>query len=366
LTDVNPQEPRAKMAPLPAVDWSSIGRSAPQPVAVEYGGPDAPLPPADVALLTWTSAEWSALDHVWLDGAQAGVRWSKELESEWYRYSRDVGTAQSDNAVAPLWGYYQLVDVATSAGATVRVLLFKCDAHLAHPPWIEGLIQMVQQVLTDSKPSWIYSIGTAGGSREDLRLGDVPLTNVAHIQLEKPENGGVPISGQTFTCEAFPSTDLLEPAQSLMFDLSEVVTEAVLNDALTTLHGKYPDTQPFGYADLVNAPLDPANLGAPRALAMKGTPLLTTDYYYIAEGTDAEQYCFLEMDDAVIAYVAQQAGVNFAFARNISDPLVAVTGASGQPIPDDVRQDWSGQVYTEFGLYTSFNSAVATWAAIAG
>src|SRR4051812_6239433 len=281
LTDVNPLAPRAKMEPLPAVDWSRVGRSAPQPVPVSYAGPDAPVPHADIALLTWTSAEWSALDHVFVDSAQPGVRPSYDLVNEWHLYSRDVGSSLTDNAVAPLWGYYQLVDIETTGSGTKRVLLFKCDAHLAHPPWIEGLVQMVKQVLEDSQASWIYSIGTAGGSRDDVRLGDVPLTNTAHILLQKPQNAGVPIGGQTFTCDQFPATDLVAPAQELMFKLRDVVTEESLGDALPKLKAAKPETQPYQLADLVNAPLDPANLGAPRPLPMQGTPLLTTDYFYI-------------------------------------------------------------------------------------
>jgi hypothetical protein len=354
------------MLPLPAVDWSKTGRTAPQPVSVAYDGPDAPLPPADVALLTWTSAEWSALDHVFLTSTQPGVRKSYDLGKDWHLYSRDVGTALTDNTGAPLWGYYQLVDIATTAGATTRVLLFKCDAHLAHPPWIEGLVQMVKQVLDDSQAKQIYSIGTAGGSRLDVRLGDVPLTNTAHILLQNKENAGVPIGGQTFTCDAFPEQDLLSAGAELMFPLSEVVTEESLEASLAKLKGIKPAVEPYALADLVNAPLDPANLGTPRPLPMKGTPLLTTDYFYIASGTDAEQYCFLEMDDAVIAYVAGQAGVDFSFVRNISDPIVPDTAADGQPIPDEVRIDWGSEIYNDFGIYTSFNGAIVTWAAIAG
>jgi hypothetical protein len=31
-----------------------------------------------------------------------------------------------------------------------------------------------------------------------------------------------------------------------------------------------------------------------------------------------------------------------------------------------VRDRWSGLIYENFGLYTSFNGALATWSAIAG
>jgi hypothetical protein len=364
-SDVHHVAPDYQLPPLPVVDWRGIGRSAPAPVAIDYQGPDAPLPAADVAVLTWTSAEWSALDHVFVTSDDPHVNSSWTLERTWHQYSPGVAGASTDNPQAPLWGFYQLVDIATGAGDMRKVLLFKADAHLAHPPWIDGLIQMVDHVITDASPAWIYSIGTAGGSREDLRLGDVVITNAGHIELKNPENAGVKIAGETFTGTAFPSTSLLETAQELFVDMSSVVTDGALAAALQALHAKVPDSAPFAVADLLNSALDPASLKQSRAVPMEGTPLLTTDYYYIASGPDAEQWAVLEMDDAVIAYAAQEKDTNYAFVRNVSDPLVPTQTPAGVTIPDDVRDGWSGQIYQGFGLYTSFNGALTTWAAIA-
>jgi nucleoside phosphorylase len=317
--------------------------------------------------MTWTSAEWSALDHVFLGSAQAGVRDSQTLAGIWHQYSRDVGAYQTDNVGAPLWGYYELVDIATDGGGSKRVLLFKADSHLAHPPWMTGLIQMAQQLQADSGCDWVYSVGTAGGSRESVRLGDVSVTNAAHILLQNQQNLGGPIaSDATVTSAAFPATDLFQSAQPLLFTMDTVVTTAALESALRQLHATAPASAPFQLSDLVNSALDPSNLSQSQILPTPGTPLLTTDYYYIASGDDAAQYAVLEMDDAVIGYAAGQAGKSYTFVRNISDPLVASTAQDGTPIPDPVRNDWSSQIYKEFGLFTSYNSAVATWAAIAG
>jgi nucleoside phosphorylase len=365
LTDINPQAPEARMVPLPSVDWASIGHTAPQKVPIDYKGPDAPLPAADIAVMTWTSAEWSAFDHVFLDSGQEGVTSSVQLVKDWNLYSRDAAGPAEE--YAPLWGYYQLVEIADAKGQTKRVLLFKCDAHLAHPPWITGLVQMAKQVLQDSGCGWIYSIGTAGGSNEDECLGDVSVTDAGQVELKKPENEGGPVkSGTSVAAKSFPPTDLFGPVQPLLFALDQVVTEAELQSALDELHRKDPDSASLSLADLVNAPLDPKNLKTPKLLPTPGKPLLTTDYYFIASGDDAAQYAVLEMDDTIIGYVAEQAGLPFTFVRNISDPIVPATAQGGQPISDTVRGDWSSGIYTKYGVYTSFNGALATWAAIAG
>jgi nucleoside phosphorylase len=148
--------------------------------------------------------------------------------------------------------------------------------------------------------------------------------------------------------------------------MSTVVTDEALENTIVQLHQQVPDSASFGLSDLVNQAIAPGQMHDSKALPMPGTALLTTDYYYIATGTDSAQWSVLEMDDAVIAYVAGQHGIEYAFVRNISDPLVPNTGGGGQTIPDDVRGRWSGLIYEEFGFYTSFNGAITTWATIAG
>lgn len=353
--------------PLPVVDWQRIGQSAPVPVPVAYQGADAPLPRADVVVMTWTSAEWSAFDQVFLNSATTRTREATDWRQSWYAYSRNAPTVAGVSPYTPLWGYYQLVDIPGAGGAPQRVLLFKCNTHLAHAPWFQGLAQMVQLILADAQPSLILSIGTAGGTRPDVRLGDTVVTNAAHIKLQNPENAGAGIDGQTFTSSGpFPSQDLYAQVQAqLMFRMSSVATYPALQSALAQMHHAVPNSSQFGLEDLLNDAIRPESLHDPRALPMPGTPLLTTDFYYIATGDNAAQYAVLEMDDAVIAYVAGQAGVDYAFFRNISDPLVPAATAGGTTIPDPVRDGWSSQIYEGFGLYTSYNGALATWASLA-
>jgi len=350
---------------LPPVDWGQIDKKPPAAVAVAYRGPEAPLPRADVAILTWTSAEWSALDHVFLGSGSAGARSPYELGSGWYLYGLNAAGLATDNPLAPLWGYYNLVEVGAGSEGLL-VLLFKSDAHLAHPPWIAGLEQLLGQILDDSEVAWVYSVGTAGGSAESERLGDIVVTNSAHIQLKNPGNLGAPIDNQTFTCGAFPSTRVVEEAQQLLFPLGTVVTDAALASLVQQLHAQVPDSVPFGLADLLNSSLGPENLDQPTPRPKPDVPLLTTDFYFIASGDDAAQWAVLEMDDAVIASVAGERDRKYAFVRNISDPIVPELASHGRLIPASVRDRWSGLIYENYGLFTSFNGAIVAWAAIAG
>lgn len=352
---------------LPRIDWASIGAQAPVPVDIDYHGSEAPLPSADIVMITWTDAEWSAMDHVFLHSTTAGDSQSTTLVHNWFQYSKSAPSSGSSTPGGPLWGYYQLVDIASGSGSK-RVLLFKADAHLAHSPWITGLENMVGAIAADMHPKQIYSIGTAGGAVLDERLGDVAITNSGKLQLKLPENLSSGLNGKTFTSSWFPSWHLISKAQNLFFPLAKVASWSGLERTLEYAKKSHDQgaeaLQPFTLHDLVNSAIDPNNLNSPKAINYDKKPLLTTDYYFIANGP--MDYAALEMDDAVIGYAAQQAGCEYVFVRNISDPLVPAETPDHKSIPSDARSAWSSAVYNAYGLYTSFNGAIAAWATIAG
>jgi nucleoside phosphorylase len=364
-TDTYRPDNTGKPLPLPIVDWKRIGYSAPVPITGVYDGSSAPLPKADIVVITWTSAEWSAFDHVFVNSSSTRYPDDRDWEHSWHTYSHNVPSGMStDNSSTPLWGLYRLVDITTAKKKTLRVLLFKCDTHLAHPPYISGLEQITTQLIEETGCSWIWSIGTAGGSRETENLGDVVITNAGHIQLTLSENLSSGLNNKTIKGKAFPSTKLFPTVQKhLFFDMATVVTWPVLQTMLQELQQKDSGAASLTLAELVNPPLNPANLKQSKILPKDGQPLLTTDYYYIAQGNDAAKWSVLEMDDAVIGYVAQQKGCSFSFSRNISDPIVP-SKAKGKTIDSSIREDWSSEIYERFGFYTSFNGALATWAAI--
>jgi hypothetical protein len=355
----------AEPSTLPVVDWSQVGQSAPVLIPIPSRSPTDPLPKADIVILTWTENEWTAFDHVFLRSTTTQPESSQALTSKWSLYSRQAPSSSASNR---LWGYFQLVRIAGAGQASFTVMLFKCDAHLAHPPWISGLAEIVGTIIAEAQPSRIYSIGTAGGANGSQRLGDVAITNAAKIQLTLSENTGVDYNNQTFTCTGwFPNTDLVPQVQADLFlPLSGIATQQELQKVLQQTQNSSSGRAlaSFTLSDLLNPALDPANLGSPKAVSYPGIPLLTTDTYYIAPSDTP--YAALEMDDAVIAYVAGQNNIHFAFVRNISDTLIPSETPSGQEIPAAARKDWSSAIYDHFGLYTSFNGALAAWATIAG
>jgi hypothetical protein len=62
--------------------------------------------------------------------------------------------------------------------------------------------------------------------------------------------------------------------------------------------------------------------------------------------------------------VAKQLNMPFAFIRNISDAVIVTKDKAGKSIPDSARDAWSSEQYDHFGVYSSFNGALAAWATI--
>ncbi len=348
--------------PLPVVDWSAIGRSAPVHLEVDYQGPKAPLPEADVFIVTWTTAEWSAFDHVFYDSQTERYSDNREFEKKWLAYQLNA----PDGGGYPLWGEYQMVGIDNAKGEQLKVLLFHSEAHLAYSPYLPGLTTMLNQIIAEVNPQRFISIGTAGGCNDVSYLGDTVVTNAGYVDLSLPENNA-PYNHETVVGEWFPESNLYDQVKSrLLFKLDQVCTFPALESMVKDMHSEYPFTQPYGLSDLLNKFIAPEELGNPNIQLRAEVPLKTTDSYYIAlSETSDDQYAVLEMDDAIIAKLCKDAGIAFAFYRNISDPVVRVFDEQGGAIPQDVRDKWSSEIYSSFGFYTSYNGALACYAGVA-
>jgi len=291
-TDVTAKPPTMMLAAvtspsaalLPPVNWASIGQSAPAHVALGARSPGDPLPLADIVILTWTSAEWFAMDRVFANSDKAGDYLNDhEWKKDWLPYHRGAAAYSADPKSGALWGSFRFVSITDCSGRPWRVLLFKSNSHLAHPPWIDGLAAMLRCILQDTRADRIYTIGTAGGARLSQRLGDSVITNAALLDLLRPENTGDSSDGNMYCCPTwFPSTALLKDVESnLLFKMNQIVTPGSLGDLFTQLKTKHPSDPglaELSLDDLLNDALSPDSLGTPSVQALKDVPLLTTDF----------------------------------------------------------------------------------------
>jgi hypothetical protein len=103
-----------------------------------------------------------------------------------------------------------------------------------------------------------------------------------------------------------------------------------------------------------------ASLPAINNLTKKGTPLLSTRSFVVANTSDnLSNFAVVEMDDAIIARTAAGKTL-YASVRNVSDPI------QNADLPLEFRGHWGEAIYTAYGMYTSYNGALTAWAVLRG
>ena len=270
-TDVSHDSPafQSKGPFLPPIDWGKIGQVEPVHLPIDKREADDPLPKADWVVITWTSAEWFALDHVFLNSSKEGDASSHEFRKNWHPYTRGASDFVGEKQSGQLWGLFQMVQITDRSGRPWRVLVFKSNSHLAHAPWIEGLSAMMRYILTDTQATRVYTIGTAGGARLNQSLGDAVITNSAVLDLQRPENTADKGNGNSYRCPTwYPSTSMLDQVQdNLLFKMDQVANDKSFKELFKQLQDNHkgdPAMDHVQLEDLINEALSPESLAHPQ------------------------------------------------------------------------------------------------------
>jgi nucleoside phosphorylase len=328
---------------LPPIDWSAIGAAPPELLST----PENWLPQADAVVITWASAEWAAMEHVFVQSDQA-MPYADRFEhwSDWQEYTRDLPYYPGWTE----WGSYRLVGIGGR-----QILLFKSNTHLDWPGQ-SYLTELAQRICQYVEPKLLMSIGTAGGARLSDPLGTVNAVNAGTLyQAGQPQS-----QWPTWSNPFRPPWQVLDQPgfSKLLFPIPATSADLAL---LTQQFNSFYDTS-YSLTELDALGLDlPTSLPAVNDLTGAGTPLLTTSTFVVANTSgNLASFACVEMDDAILAQVASAQGVPFAFVRNVSDPV------QNAALPETVQGNWGSAVYDVYGFYTSYNGALAAWAILAG
>jgi len=338
--------PTIKNTPaLPAIRWSEAGQVAPKLISSS----SSTLPAADVIIFTWADAEWAAMQHVFC-GSGSSMPYSDRNNSSWSGWNKYSKGIPSGVSGWTFWGEWRLVEIGNS-----KVMLFKSNTHLDWPGQTY-LIDLVKLLIKDVKPSLILSIGTAGGAETGDHVGTVRAVSAGTLY----KNGAAPASWPVYK-NSWAGVDTVLDNTGFPQLLFPIPTTASDLQSLCTQFNQYYGTS-YSLSDL-----DPNGLNSgdasPKISDQTGgaTSLLTTPTFVVGTTSGTyKSYVCIEMDDAIIGEVCQGAGVAFGFVRNISDP---VQNAS---LPAEIQGNWGSTIYDTYGLYTSYNGALAAWALLAG
>jgi hypothetical protein len=335
----------ADAPPLPPVDFAAVGKAAPVLLATPAGQ----LPKASAVVMTWTEAEWAAMQHVFCAsaGSMPYSDRSRRTWPNWQEYSSHLPAGAP--AGWTYWGYYRLVEIGGSP-----VLLFKSNTHLDFPgtEYLEALIDLLIQRVT---PGVILSIGTAGGAKPQDHIGTVRAVSAGTLYERGQPQADWPLYENAWQGSGTVLTDA-----NFNQLLSAVPTRA---SDLETLCAQF--NRQYG-SNYTLAQLDPGGLNLGEATPQVdnqtggGTSLLTASTFLV--GTTAgtyQAYACIEMDDAVIGEACAASRTAYGFVRNLSDP------AQNSALPPKAQGNWGSAIYDAYGFYTSYNSAVAAWAMLA-
>jgi nucleoside phosphorylase len=328
---------------IPPVDWAAIGQSAPQLLNTSPGE----LPKADVIVITWAEAEWAALEHVFCNSSASMSYSARNTDnwSGWVEYKEGVPSVKGWN----YWGSFRMVKVGSKT-----VILFKSNTHLDYPGQ-QYLSQMITRFITNAKPQLILSIGTAGGARTADHIGTVNVVHAGTLY----ESGKPPSQWPKYSNQWSAGWSMInQPGfKKLVFPVP--TTSGDLESICSQFNSFYKTN--YKVSDLN---IDNLNMGdaspAINNLTGAGTSLLTTDSFVVATSAgNFNSFACVEMDDAVIADVCAGHKTAFGFVRNISDPV------QNSALPEKAQGNWGSAIYDAYGLYTSYNGALAAWAIIA-
>jgi nucleoside phosphorylase len=298
---------------------------APEAIATS-GASDAPLPTADVLVMTYTDAEGMALADVLAPGQPIG-NW-RPYARDWNTYEAQL-TSRSPARSARCLAHYMLTKIG---GA--RVLLVKSELHLATDSVSAPIVALWAQMITEVSPRLIISTGTGGGIGTETQLGDVFVVTNAKFNCTKA------FRLKSWAQQRFTGTRIGAGAHASDFAALVAPNAGKLRPVATrdpqlTFGGDVETVDSFAFANSDDS------FGV-----IRNDPLAHTE----------------EMDDATLALALSQMDSTALWCsiRNASDPQVPAS------IGDlDQQKRWAEDIYTTYGYWTTIGSAIACWAVIA-
>jgi Phosphorylase superfamily len=332
---------------------------APQPRPFDVApASSAPLPSADVIVITWTVDELAGLARVMSPGVDP---------ARWYRYNRDFADRYQPQIRphAPAATSGRLASYMPVQIGGHSVLCMKSELHLNQDGVKTGdgtatlpVKDFFQQIIAEAKPRIVLTIGTAGSVFDQFGLGDVVITRAARFRLDQ-EFRNEDFNHQTYTSDWDIPTAQLAHAESLMRGFAGQL-------ALPPVGAPAP-----GYAqgDLLAPPSPQPTIRLDGRDMPAFHPILTTDYFEYGTTLNRLDHdgAAVEMGDAALGLAVSELNdpPKWAVVRNMSDPVINGE-LPAKEFDLNVQTTWAVGFYTAYGKWTSLIGALATWGIIAG
>lgn len=349
--------PAATLTADLAIDFPAGLDPVPQPLA-NAPDPNDPIGRADVLVITWTVDEQNALCDVLTPSVSRNA---------WYRYRHNFEAQEFRGRIRPgapslqanrLGSYFR-----TKIGAK-QVVCFKSELHLNQDgietsPGMATLPvkDLFKQLIDEIRPTHVFTVGTAGATFANHRLGNVVVTRAAKFRLQQ-EFRSQPYRSSSYKSDwQIPRTHMDRATQLMQGFADRLKEPPTIAPTVGYQVSQTPDNAPKAWFDGDEMP--PFH------------PILTTDFFeFGTSGNRLEtQGCGVEMGDAALGLAAEELGAaapKWAVVRNLSDPQINAQLPDGPGREQNLQAAWAVYYYRTYGYWTSVNSALTTWAIIAG
>jgi len=314
---------------LPAIPWPTGLAPTPKPLSKKPAA-DAPLPKADVIIVTWTVAEALALSDVLTPGHRS--------KTDWYFYAHNWASHFKPmiHGLAPALQSNRLGSWFKTEIGKKSVICFKSELHFARDGAKMPIKDLWKQLIEEVQPSLVITTGTAGGIGGNVQLGDVTVSNKVRFDCTRTFKSA-DFCNKEFTTTAMPLGKLKTANDKLMS-----ITTSRLPQAPRTSEIVVKTSSKFKTIDVV-----------------------TTDFFAFDDTTDHFKLQALgmavEMGDAVLGLACSELAKapNWLAIRNASDPQIDGSLTYAQQV------EMAARIYEKYGYWTTVNSAIACWAAVA-
>jgi len=302
---------------------------APQTGPAPGGGGAAPLPKADVLVVTWTVDEGHALSRVLTPG--------KDSRNDYQSYTHNFSSiSQKMRKGCPALEAKRLGAFWTTKIGSKKVVVFKSDSHMSQDGPKLPNEDVWRQIITEVNPQLVITTGTAGGIGKQFEVGDVIVSPIVRFDCiskfkSEPFHDGH-YSSTAANSKFFATANKLFKANAGQLPKDNTRPPKIVRVSPKTLKSSVLTTDFFGFD--------------------------TSDNHYKLQGLGDVS----EMGDAVLGLVASQMGKSaprWLAVRNVSDPQIKAEGTLKQ------QAAVAAQIYKGFGRWSSVCSAIVTWALIA-
>jgi Phosphorylase superfamily len=351
-----------------AIDWPSTLKPTPQPLGKYSAGEKITTAinvQADVLIILYTDDETRAL----LDVFTGNNAWTPTRKKQWNGYGHNfehfkpiIEGIDGDTALEDgLFGYLSAVKIGSS-----NVVLFKSELHPKQNGVKLPFVPVIQQLVTELKPSLVLSTGTAGAIGSHVQCGDVVITTAARFHVED-------------TYPTFPQINTLSSGDGQLTN-TVALNATYLNFAaanltklslpgLTSCYDRLQSHSGFNFVKKPAAAPAIYVTGSHPVPGPQPMDIVSADFLTVDDSTDLEGLQALgamnDTDDAFAFFaIAQMSGAKpkWVSVRNASEPQIVAPAGSSQ----DTIKSLAGNIYGIYQYCTTLNSAFACWGIVAG